>query len=264
MERVQDEAGARTLVLGRISFFLERLDQGAAATNLRRREQDLIRQIASLEVSLDLEGVRERQQSMLGYVSQAIGSKAEFLGLEHAEYPLRVDPQRLTLVADTPDGPLPMERMGSGENWVGYHLAAHLSMHQFFAERGRPLPRFLVIDQPSQVYFPPDRELGLRGDDLPDDDHAAVVRLFLSVFTAVEDAAKDLSPFQLLITEHADLAEDWYQGAVIQRWRDGERLVPTDWIDVRRPDPNDPEQREDDPPPGSHGNRDMGSPDLTT
>jgi hypothetical protein len=238
LDRVQDELGARTLVLGRISFFLERLDQGDAGGELARREQDLLRQIETLEALLDLEGVRERQRSMLGFVSQAIGSKAQFLDLEHAQYPLRVDPQRLTLVADTADGPLPMERMGSGENWVGYHLAAHLSLHQFFAERGRPLPRVLVIDQPSQVYFPPDRDLILDGD-ITDDDHAAVVRLFQMIFTAVDDAAKDVSPFQVLITEHADLAEDWYQAAVIQRWREGERLIPAEWLDVARPDATD-------------------------
>ena len=60
------------------------------------------------------------------------------------------------LMADTPEGPIPMSRMGSGENWVGYHLIGHLALHKWFALQKRPVPRFLFLDQPSQVYFPPE------------------------------------------------------------------------------------------------------------
>ena len=41
-----------------------------------------------------------------------------------------------------------MARMGSGENWVGYHLIAHLALHQWFVQRQRPVPSFLFLDQP--------------------------------------------------------------------------------------------------------------------
>ena len=68
------------------------------------------------------------------------------------------------MVADGTDGPIPMERMGSGENWVGYHLIAHFALHRWFAERHRPVPRFVFIDQPSQVYFPEDEELAAAGE----------------------------------------------------------------------------------------------------
>ncbi|MBK7034425.1 MAG: DUF3732 domain-containing protein [Ignavibacteria bacterium] len=49
-----------------------------------------------------------------------------------------------------------MDRMGSGENWVGYHLIAHLALHGWFAEHNRPC-RDSYSDQPSQVYFPPEK-----------------------------------------------------------------------------------------------------------
>lgn len=234
LDRVQDEIAARTHVLGRVSYFIDRLAHEDDGVEMRRREQALQRQLSSLEGLLDLEGVRERQTSLLAFIAQGLTDKARVLGLEHSDGPLRVVPQRLMVVADTADGPLPMDRMGSAANWVGYHLAAHLSLHEYFAERGRPLPRFLVLDQPSQAYFPPDQEL-VSEQDLSDEDHAAVSRMFETVFASVEAAGKDLSPFQVLVTEHADLAADWYQDAVVERWRDGVKLVPEAWS-VRSPE----------------------------
>jgi hypothetical protein len=31
--------------------------------------------------------------------------------------------------------------------------------------------------------------------------------------------------------DHADLKHDWFQGAVVERWRKGQKLVPLSWID---------------------------------
>jgi hypothetical protein len=59
-------------------------------------------------------------------------------------------------VTDTSDGPLPLQRIGSAANWIGYHLATHLALHQFFVENDRPVPRFLMIDQPTQAFYPSD------------------------------------------------------------------------------------------------------------
>lgn len=240
LTRVQDESAARALILGRISYFIYRFDQADTGGDLRRRAETLQRQIETLEARLDLEGVRERQTSILGYVGQALTDMARTLGLEHADSPLRLDPQHLIVVADTADGPLPMDHMGSGRNWVGYHLAAHLSLHQFFAERGRPIPRFLLLDQPSQVAFPADEEL-VTDDSGTDEDRTLVTSMFRLIFDAVEESDADKSPFQVLVTEHADLAADWYQNAVVARFRRGVKLVPDSWAEQPRPEPDEQE-----------------------
>jgi hypothetical protein len=37
---------------------------------------------------------------------------------------------------------------------------------------------------------------------------------------------KELSPnLQVIITDHADLKKDWFQSAVVERWRGGNKLV---------------------------------------
>jgi Protein of unknown function (DUF3732) len=79
---------------------------------------------------------------------------AHELGLEHAADSVRLDLAQLTVVTDTDDGPIPLYRIGSAANWVGYHLATHLALHKFFTENERPVPRLLMFDQPTQAYYP--------------------------------------------------------------------------------------------------------------
>jgi hypothetical protein len=76
------------------------------------------------------------------------------LQLEFSHWPYRVDLAHLTVVADRPGRPIPMQRMGGGKNWLGCHLIVLLALHRHFVEEQQPVPNFLVLDQPSQVYFP--------------------------------------------------------------------------------------------------------------
>jgi hypothetical protein len=178
--------------------------------------------------------MEDRLDSFLSVISHKLTAAGRKLDLEHSESPLRFDAKRLTVVADTAAGPVTMEMMGSGANWVGYHVAAHLALHEMFAEANRPVPRFLFLDQPSQVYFPADQDLdgqlevGRDGATV-DEDRAAVIRMF----ELIRDTVTSLGGrFQVIITEHADPDVDWYREAVVERWRDGYALIPQTWIDM--------------------------------
>lgn len=44
--------------------------------------------------------------------------------------------------------------IGSGANWLAYHVATSIALHEMFSEmRHSPVPTFVVYDQPSQAYF---------------------------------------------------------------------------------------------------------------
>ena len=129
-------------------------------------------------------------------------------------------------MADGHEGPIPMERMGSGENWVGYHLISHFSLHKWFVQRGRPVPRFLFIDQPSQVYFPEDQDWEQDEEREGGEDREAVSRMYQLALKVVDE----LSPsFQVIITDHANINEPWFQECIVERWREGQKLVPPEW-----------------------------------
>jgi hypothetical protein len=226
LQQVQDEAAKQALIIGRISLYLESLPELPDTRALEEQAQRLREQCAAVEEELSDERVRERIESIMSILGRRMTDWARELELEHSKFPLRLETKKLTIVADTADGPVPMDRMGSGENWVGYHLIAHLALHEWFTERGRPVPRFLFLDQPSQVYFPPERDVDGSMSMVGEDDRRAVSRMFRFVFDVVEK----LSPgFQVVITEHADINEEWYQDAVVERWRGGLKLIPEDW-----------------------------------
>jgi len=222
----QDDATKRVHILGRISLYLESLPDLPDTQALEDQAASLRAEASLLEADLSDELVREKVDSVASILSQRMTKWALELELEHSTSPLRFDIKNLTIVADTDNGPVPMARMGSGENWVGYHLIAHLALHQWFVERALPVPHFLFLDQPSQVYFPPEKDVDGSLSTGSENDRMAVSRMFQLVFQAVTAVAPGL---QVIITEHADINEEWYSSAVIERWRGGLKLIPEDW-----------------------------------
>ena len=226
LSQMRDEAARRAHILGRLSLYLESMPDLPDTKALLQQAETLRAQYSVLENELSDDRVRELIESVASILGQRMTLWARELDLEHSKFPLRLDLKKLTIVADTADGPVPMDRMGSGENWVGYHLIAHLALHQWFVQRARPVPRFLFLDQPSQVYFPPEKDVDGSMALVSENDRLAVSRMFQLVFKAVAEVSPGL---QVIITEHADINEKWYQRAIVERWRGGLKLVPDDW-----------------------------------
>ena len=226
----RDAASRQAHVLGRISLFLETLPQTADSSDLRREISELEGEAERLETELSDENERERLESILSVIGKNLTIWAERLKHEHGGNPFRMDPRRLQLVADadTNAHPIPMDRMGSGANALCCHVIAHLALHTWFVRKDRPVPRFLFLDQPSQVYFPAERDDSGSMASLEDEDRTAVVR----IFELIRDVVADLSPgLQVIITEHADVTDEWYKAAVVERWRRGAALIPPDWLE---------------------------------
>jgi chaperonin cofactor prefoldin len=154
----QEHFTEQARVGGRIGYYLENVTAIATDSRLQQAIERLRAELAELEKALDDDTSQSRLDTALSLVNRDLTEYARRLGLEHGDNPLRLDLKNLTIVADTVDGPLSLSQMGSGENWVGYHVAAHLSMHRLFVLRKRPVPAFLMLDQPSQAHYPPERD----------------------------------------------------------------------------------------------------------
>jgi len=226
LQKLRDRSARRAHVLGRIGLYLESLPHLENTSDLKSAIAALKEKIEQLKEELSDEVVQDRIQSFLSNLSRDMSEWARELRLEHSEHPLRLDLKRLTVVADGDNGPIPMERMGSGENWVGYHLIAHFALHKWFVGHGRPVPRFLFIDQPSQVYFPEDRDWSQSAADTPGEDHQAVSRMYQLALKLIEQLDPSL---QIIMTDHANINEEWFQNCIIERWREGQKLVPPEW-----------------------------------
>lgn len=228
---LRDYNSRRAMVKGRLSLYLENMPAKDVDDSEDKLEvEKLAEQIHDLEAVLDDEALAERLESILSLVSTQITSLAKDLEIEHSDSPMRLDLKKLTIVADhADDGPIPMPKMGSGETWVGLHLVTHLALHNWFFKKKRPVPQFLFLDQPSQAYFPPDTsaEMVREQTETANPDRQSVIRMFKLI-------VEETKNFQVIITEHADIREDWYQVLVRENWWDGkQKLVPVDWIDVK-------------------------------
>ena len=227
VERIRDSFARRSYILGRVALYLESLPAVADGSELRQDIDRLTQEIDTLAAELSDEAVEERMQSFVGLMTRDMSAWSQMLNLEFSKFPLRLDVKRLTVVADTNDGPVPMERMGSGANWVGYHLIAHLALHKWFVTKHRPVPRFLFIDQPSQVYFPQDPDVDSGTGEAADDDRQSVARMYRISKDVVDPLNGGL---QIIMTDHADIAEQWFQDCIVERWRGGLKLVPEEWL----------------------------------
>ena len=222
----QNNLATQARIVGRITYYLENARAVGVAARLPAEVNRVRAEVAELEKALDPEAVEERLATALSLVGKSLTEYAGMLKLEHGEHPLRLDRKNLTVVADAPEGPLALPQIGSGENWVGYHVAAHLALHKVLRARNRPVPAFLMLDQPSQAHYPRERDVGEVGG-ADDEDQAAVARLF----RLLDDYCKGLTPaMQVIVMDHFELLEPWFRKATVERWRDGIKLVPLDWL----------------------------------
>ena len=91
------------------------------------------------------------------------------------------------------------------------------------------MPGFLIFDQPSQVYYPPETDQNGRLDGLQDEDRKAVRRLF----ELMNDVSNEIGlNFQMLVIDHAHLDDDWFEAAIVEEWRGAKALVPEAWKDT--------------------------------
>ena len=221
-------------VAGRISMYVENVEAIDESAPLRLAEREAERRVEEMMMQLAPEEVEERMESTLRMISNDMTTWAKELDLEFAGNPYRFDYRRLTVVADTPERPIPMERQGSAENWLGCHLILMLSLHHHFISRNRPVPGLLILDQPSQVYFPSyDAYRALGGEEVDLEevgaDVVAVRRMFSFLFDVTESLAPDL---QIIVMEHANLPDQRFQDALVEEpWRGERALIPPAWIE---------------------------------
>ncbi|QIY73707.1 DUF3732 domain-containing protein [Streptomyces sp. RLB1-33] len=226
LDQEPDDVRRAAIVQGRISLYLDTAAQLAVGPRSEDRTEELRTRIAELETLLSEDLQDDRLTSFLPLINQEIRKKAQELALEHSSSLIRLDVNRLTVVADTVEGPVPLKDMGSGDNHLGYHVATLLSLHEWFSENDNPVPGVLILDQPSQVYFPPDHV----GEEVLESDDRV---LLLNIFKAIHRTLRRLDgKLQVIVMEHADFEDPAFSEHVEHRWRrlDGQALVPAAWI----------------------------------
>ncbi|MGA4815307.1 DUF3732 domain-containing protein [Pseudomonas aeruginosa] len=170
----------------------------------------------------------ERLTSILNNISAQMSRYIQKFNAEFGPYPARLICPQLTIIFDRPERPVPMGRTGGGENHLAYHLSALLALHLIRgAEQStNPAlptgstnqPRFTSLNRFTKM---PTVQCRRRK---PTPTFDAVRRLFELLLKFTQE---EVPGFQLIVTEHANLREQWFQDALVEEpWTKPPALVP--------------------------------------
>lgn len=228
-QRLRDSNLRIGKVIGQISLFLESFNFVEEDKTIHDKIRNLKDEILNLEEKIGLEEKESRLNAVLNQINTQMTDWASKLDLEHQNHPIRFDIKKLTIFVDTPEKSIPLNNMGSGANWLASHLLIHFALHKHFVKANRPLPRFLILDQPSQIYFPPERDTDKTGDVSKSSDEAAVRQMYEFILKVTNELSPDL---QVIITDHAKLKFKEFEDATIEEWRNGNKLIPVEWLNL--------------------------------
>jgi hypothetical protein len=226
IQRNLDLTQRRMRVVGRISYFLE-VEEDAEAAPSTDYLRDLEARIAELREELDNSNKLDRlvdAQQQVALSATEILNKLPFTAL----YPQRtvyINARDLSAGILTAQRRIPMRDIGSDENYLSLHVAVSLGIHRYFKIHERPVPGFLVFDQLSRPFYPPDEMPGIVRTS-SDAERIELRRYFDLLFREVE-SQRDL---QIIVLEHAYFADDQrFIDAVGGRFFEDEKLIPADW-----------------------------------
>lgn len=219
VKKIKDLNSRRAKIIGRISLWLESVKKDTEFENKEEKIKKIEGRIDEIDNLLEKDILDEKRQSVLSRVSVDMSEWAKKLNLEHSDNPYRLDMNKVTVVVDKAERPVPLRQIGSGSNWVGVHLITYFALHKYFINANRPVPRFLFIDQPSQVYFP--SEL-----DEKNTDWNMVYGLYDFIIERVNDLKGNL---QVIIVDHAELKNEKFQKLIDEDWWHEKNLIPENW-----------------------------------
>lgn len=235
------EASEQQFSAKRTERFIGNLESSLDLHRKLGSDSELVQEVRTLkETLLALEGelrgqdVEARKRRALRTINTNAGKLLPYLDIENPNDPISLETSDLTIKVLGSERDDYLSEIGSGSNWLSYHLAVLLSLHQFYlSQRNSPVPGFLVLDQPSQVYFPKhvvSKNVEEEDDPKVRDEDVDAVRKAFEVMGSVVRGEKE--KFQLIVLDHAS-SEVWggIEGVVgLPEWRDGTKLVPMEWL----------------------------------
>lgn len=241
LSRRSNEASAQQYQAKRVERFIGNLEN---ALHLYRRlgEDGGIRgevgqlreQCHRLTEELRSENLEDRKRRALRVVNNNAARLMPLLDNERPDDPVSLGINDLTIKVTGVNREDYLSEIGSGSNWLSYHIAMMLALHQYFLSLDHsPVPGLLVMNQPSQVYFP--KKLAVRETETPEDpqlkdEDVEAIRKAFQVMARVVESAK--GALQIIVLDHAS-REVW--GSIpnivdFEEWRGGAKLVPPEWI----------------------------------
>ena len=230
--------------IGKIEHALDNLEKISPSGDLETKLQLLKVELASKKTKLKRMKEKFDKDSSLRKLSEYIGAYVKTLPIEDKKNKIvHLDPDQSVniKVEDTKTGDINfLSRLGSGANYMCYHLSTLLGLHEYFyklneSSKKNYIPSFIIFDQPSQVYYPEQTEDSDEKEiDLKDlEDTKEIFRACIEFMNRTNDKV------QVIILEHANPSVwkdiDQAKIHISGRWRGRkdtdkfEALIPSHW-----------------------------------
>lgn len=243
---------------GKIENVLNSLSKIAPSSELRKELAQIQTELNSNITKLELLRKKFDRTLCLSKVTKCIDNYVQLLPIEQKKNKkVLLDPDKSlgVRIQDTKTNDINfLWKIGSGANHMCYHLATLLGLHEYFLnlkESGKNnyIPSLLVLDQPSQVYFPedfPKKSPKKKGEDESKQESNKSKKVSQDIENT-KDIFKTCSEFvrktnfktQIIILEHAPTST-WDEDEnihLVEEWRGNNlddkkynALIPKEWL----------------------------------
>jgi len=218
--------------LGRLQEALRLYEVADTSSVLNEEISALQTQVEDLNKLISEHEIGRKTENVLDTIQSITSRLVPELDGEWPDAPIRLNIKDLTVkvIRGTRDDFL--WEIGSGANWLAYHVAITLALQGYFLSKpNHPVPGLLIYDQPSQVYFPTRRAGKVLEENLDPEWNNEDVAAVRKVFTLFDHIIKRTTGrLQIIVLDHAD-EEVWGKLAnvhCVEEWR-GKGLVPAEW-----------------------------------
>ncbi len=209
------------------------IERNKLLSNNKSDYSELESEIEGLKNKLAGYNLKEELQKAQLILSNKMSDICELLDFEEEFKPGKIifDLEKFSLKYSIKDKEnILLSEMGSGSNWLAIHLSTFIGFLYLHSKtETSKIPSILVLDQPSQVYFPKvykqlDEEVE-NEQKMVDDNIIQVKNIFKVISDEIVTIEEECGyKPQVIVLEHAD--EDEFAQFIKYRWsKDGNKLI---------------------------------------
>lgn len=218
---------------GRLEESLKNYDKISESGDLEKELEKVKKRISEINRLLNQDVLDRKQKGILNQISTSIKHYAKIFEAEYCDDDIQLNIENLTLKFVSGNREDFLWEIGSGHNFMSYHISTILAIHEYLLTLGdkNKVPSFIIFDQPSQVYFPE-----LKKEELAEDEAVLKVKRIFKVLSEFKN--RTASKVQTIIIEHAG-ENSWNEYfddvKLIRNWHgdsEDNALIPKQWIDA--------------------------------
>ncbi len=218
---------------GKLEESLKNYDKISESSDLDTELEGIKKRISDINKRLNQDVLDRKQKEILNQISTSIKHYAKIFEAEYCNDDIQLNIENLTLKFVSGNRKDFLWEIGSGHNFMSYHISTILAIHEYLltlADKNK-VPSFIIFDQPSQVYFPE-----LKKDEVEEDEAVLKVKRIFKVLSEFKNRTE--SKVQTIIIEHAG-ENSWNEYSndikLIRNWHGESQdnaLIPQEWIEA--------------------------------